>query len=59
MIEYNNAKQNVDRLLGITHLQEKSREKEHWFVNEKLNRELPKKQKFGRLSERNNRVARW
>lgn len=29
MIEYNNAKQNVDRLLGITHLQENSREKEH------------------------------
>lgn len=29
MIEYNNAKQNVDRLLGITHLQEKIREKEH------------------------------
>lgn len=29
MIEYNNAKQNVDRLLEITHLQEKSREKEH------------------------------
>lgn len=29
MIEYNNAKQNVDRLLGITHLQEKPREREH------------------------------
>lgn len=29
MIEYNNAKQNVDRLLGVTHLQGKSREKEH------------------------------
>ena len=29
MIEYNNAKQNVDRLLGVTHLQEKSREREH------------------------------
>ncbi len=40
MIEYNNAKQNVDRLLGITYLQEKSREKEHGFINEKLNREL-------------------
>lgn len=29
MIEYQNAKQNVDRFLGITHLQEKSIEKEH------------------------------
>jgi len=29
MIEYNNVKQNVDRLLGVTHLQGKSREKEH------------------------------
>lgn len=29
MIEYQDAKQNVDRLLGIIHLQEKSRGKEH------------------------------
>lgn len=29
MIEYQNAKQNVDRLLGVTHLQEKFMEKEH------------------------------
>lgn len=40
MIEYQNAKQNVDRLLGITRLQEKPKEKEHGFINEKLNREL-------------------
>lgn len=40
MIEYQNAKQNVDRLLGITRLQEKPREKEHGFINEKINREL-------------------
>lgn len=28
MIEYRNAKQNVEQLLGITYLQEKSREKD-------------------------------
>ncbi len=37
MIEYQNAKRNVDRLLGITRLQEKPREKEHGtrIINEK------------------------